>query len=254
MLKYGWVVLTSFLYAGFVHAGEMGSTQRDFHGLLMLSGGPVWAEAGKQQTMTLTTQPVAQNMYVPARNVSTFGSGSLFLAIEHLSWNSTRVALGLAVTGSGQATVRGSVLQEGDATFDNFEYDYNINQVRLGLKGRVVATDFYMLRSFKRIMPYGSAEIALAWNRSYGYAMRPKIDTAVLQPPFTPNTVTALSYAFAAGLQTNVREHVDVAIGYEIANWGNSHLGLAHAQTTTTKFGLSSLYASEFQFSVIYTA
>jgi len=253
MLKRVAIVFMSFLYLSLAHAGDMGATPSNSHWLVMLDGGPAWATPGLQQTITLTTQPVAQNTYMPARNTSTFGSGSLFLAFDHLYSEGIRAAVGLAFTGSGQVNVKGSVLQEGDVELDNFEYNYNLNQFRLGLKGRLVGTKVYAFRNFDSIMPYGSAEVAVARNRSSGYGMLPKIDTAVLQPPFTPNTVTAFSYAFAVGLQGKVREHVDVAVGYEISSWGKSHLGLADGQTTTTKMGLTSLYASELQFSVIYT-
>ncbi len=72
-------------------------------------------------------------------------------------------------------------------------------------------------------------------------------------PPFVDNTVTALTYAFGVGLQGEVRPHVQVAVGYEFADWGKNNLGLANGQTTQSRLGASNLYVNELQFSILYT-
>lgn len=237
------------------YAGTMGEEVSKYHLQMMLSGGPIWTAAGQSQTITLTTQPAIQNHYEAQRNVSTFGGGSIFVAVDRLFENGRDVALGIAFTGAGQAKVKGDVWQDADPDFDNFDYTYNLSQFRIGLKGRVVSTKSLFMKSFDyRIMPYGSGEIAIGWNSSSRYQTTPKIDTAVVQPPFASNTETALSYAFGAGLQGKVNDHVQVAAGYEIAGWGNSSLGLANGQTTKTKLSLNNLYANQLLFSVIYTA
>lgn len=218
----------------------------------MLSGGPVWSASGEKQTISL--QPGVVNTYQPDRNVSTFGTGSVFMGVDRDFWHGSKLQAGVAVTGSGPDVVRGGVWQDANPNFDNFEYTYRVSQIRLGLKGRVVGKNNHLFKKVEKIKPYGSGEIAVAWNRSYAYETIARIDTAVLQPNFDSYTKTALSYAFSAGLQGDVTDHVAMAVGYQITSWGNSNLGPANLQTTSTRLGLSSIYANEMQFSLIYTA
>ena len=103
------------------------------------------------------------------------------------------------------------------------------------------------------IKPYLTGEVAAGFNRSYGYTLTRTIDTAVLQPPFTSNTVTALTYAFGAGLQGEVTPHIQVGVGYEFSDWGKNNLGAANGQTTGNRLGTNHLYVNELQFSVLYT-
>jgi|GEM_PF-6085435 len=149
--------------AGPAFSGTMGEMPK-MPWFVMLSGGPVWSASGEKQTISL--QPGVVNTYQPDRNVSTFGTGSVFLGVDRDFWHGSRLEAGVAFTGSGPDVVRGGVWQDANPNFDNFA----------------------------------------------------------------------------------------MAVGYQITSWGNSNLGPANLQTTSTRLGLSSIYANEMQFSLIYTA
>ena len=223
-------------------------TARTYTPLIMISGGPAWASTPKDQTLTL--QPVVQNKYVANNPTSALGSGAIFLAVQAPFYKTLEGAVGVAFTGSGTAKLSGQVWQDADPNFSNFTYNYKVDQFRIAFKARVVDTEPKFL---KMVKPYLSGEVGGGANRSRGYATTRTIDTAVLQPPFVDNTVTALTYAFGVGLQGEVRPHVQVAVGYEFADWGKNNLGLANGQTTQNRLGSNNLYVNELQFSILYT-
>lgn len=232
------------------YSGTMGKTSDSYKPLIMLSAGPAWQSGFKTQTLTL--QPGVQNTYVPNNAYTALGSGAIFLAVEAPFYQTLKGALGVALTGSGSAKMSGNIWQDANPNFSNFTYNYKVNQFRVAFKARIVETE--PKYTFKSLQPYLSGEVGGGFNRSTGYLTTQTIDTAVLQPLFKNNTVSSVTYAFGAGLQGKVNSHVQVAVGYEIADWGKYQLGPANGQTTQGGLGASNLYVNELQFSILYTA
>lgn len=242
------LLLPAFIHPAY--SGSMGAAEdtKAYVPMIILSGGPAWASSPKAQTLTL--QPVVQNRYVPSNSTSALGSGALFVGMHGPLYKSIQADVGVAFTGSGSAKFSGDVWQDADPNFSNFTYNYKVDQFRIAFKARLVETEPMFLKVVK---PYVSGEVGGGANRSSGYATTRTINTAVLQPPFANNTVTALTYAFGIGLQGEVRPHVQVAVGYEFADWGKNNLGIANGQTIQNRLGSSNLYVNELQFSILYT-
>jgi opacity protein-like surface antigen len=217
------------------------------HPVISFSGGLGWNTPGKTQTLFL--QEGFDNTYQNYSSSQVLGFGELFFGVEHLFFNEWNTALGFIVSGAGMPKVNGEIWQFSDPEFSNFYYSYKLNQLRLGLRGKLIADQVTFLSGVK---PFFTGSLALARNHSFSYQNAPLIEEAVAPNPFKDNTVSSFSYSLGVGLEKNIATHFKFGISYEFFDWGSSSLGLASGQTTTTHLGMSHLYVNTLLFSLSY--
>lgn len=217
--------------------------------IITVSGGPIWNTAGFTQTLYLQDGIVSQ--YNANKDLVTSGSLELFAGLERDINATFKTGLGLAVAGSGVTNVSGTIWQDADPTFNNFNYNYKINQLRVSVKGKLLAKDTPFVHI---VQPYATVGLGVGFNRSYGYSETATLFQAIASPPFQSNTTTAFTYTVGLGVQKNINTHWQAGVGFELANWGPSSLAPAVGQTLNRGLSLNQLYTQELQFSISYVA
>lgn len=124
--------------------------------------------------------------------------------------------------------------------------NYDVNEIHLALRGKL------LWGNPKRIQPYVSAGLGLGFNTSHGFSITPKIHQEVAAPPFGNYTELAFTYMLGVGLQKEISRHWQIGIGYEFADWGQSHLATAPGQTLNGGLSQSNLYINALQVNLTY--
>ena len=216
---------------------------------ITVSAGPAWTSAGQTQTYLL--QNNIKNTYEANRNTSSLAVGELFLGLQSRLRTTFYGQLGFAVTGSSMAKLSGDIWQFAEPEYNNFNYTYDVNQLRFALKGKIITQDPITRLC---VLPYVSASIGVSLNRAYNYNTVGKVYEAVPAPDFIDNTNTSYAATLGLGVQRKIQKHWQVGIGYELADWGYSNLGRAPGQTLNTGITLTHLYAHEMLLNLTYIA
>ena len=217
--------------------------------VITVSAGPAWTSAGQTQSYRL--QSNIKNTYSANLNTSSLGVGELFFGWQSRLRTMYYGQLGLAVTGSSMVKLSGDVWAFADPDYNNFNYTYDVNQLRLSLKGKMINQEPITRLC---ILPYISASIGLGFNRSYNYTATSKLYEELPGPDFTDNTVTNYVATIGIGMQRQLNKHWQAGIGYECADWGESQLGRAPGQTLNSGITLTHIYAHELLFNLTYVA
>lgn len=217
------------------------------HSFITISGGLGWNQPGKSQELYL--QEGFNNFYKNLSNQQQLGFGELFLGLENLFLNQFNAGLGFIISGAGMPKIDGEIWQFSDPEFNNITYSYKLNQLRLGLRGKLSATKSLF---FSQFQPFLTGSIALAWNHSFSYHNFPLIVEAVAPSPFKDNTLTRFSYSLGLGIEKTLGEHFRAGVSYEFFDWGASCLGMADGQTTHARLGMNHLYVNSLLFSLSY--
>jgi opacity protein-like surface antigen len=104
------------------------------------------------------------------------------------------------------------------------------------------------------VLPWISGSIGVGFNRSNDFYNHPIISEAVPQSNFTDHTQTSFTYTVGAGIQKILNPNWQAGVGYEFADWGQSHLNRAAGQTQGHGLSLSHLYTNGLMFNITYTA
>lgn len=214
-----------------------------------LSGGPTWSSGNETQTLDL--QPDITKTYTADNSNSVFQNLEFFVA-KQKPLNTTLMGqplisqLGLSIAEAGNAKLRGDIWEDADPNFDNFTYNYKVNHAHLAIKGRLISHTNFIFD------PYISGSMGVGFNHAYNFTITPKISEEVAAPPFNSNTNTTFSYTLGIGLQKSLSKQIQIALGYEFADWGKVSLSPAAGQTTSSGLTLNHLYAQSLQFSLFY--
>lgn len=246
MVKQGLMISAACLLSMQVLAGTPASPMYAKNGakIVALSVGPAWYLPSTTQTIAL--EPDVIKRYVDDGNTRILTNGELFFAIQCLLGNQLFSQVGLAVAYSGNAQLRGDVYEDNNPNFNNFNYRYQINHARVGIKGKLLAELGYP------VQPYLSAGAAIAFNHAFDYQITSKIFEEIPAPIFISNTTTAFAYTVGAGVQTCLNAHWQVGVGYEFADLGKSQLAAASGQTINQGIRITHLNTHELQFTLSY--
>mgnify|MGYP006336674035 CR=1 FL=1 len=219
-------------------------TKSDWTKIVMLSVGPAWSSPGKAQTVFLL--PDIKKTYLPDYSNSSLISGEIFVGLQRSLHSMVDGQLGVAVAGASNVNLNGTALEDGNPKLDNYVYKYNINHAHVALKGRLLT---YFKETYQ---PYISGSVGVGFNHAYDFTLTPKIYEEIPAPLFQPNTVSALTYTLGLGVEKEIHKHFKIGLGYEFADWGQSHLGAALGQTVGDGLSLSHLYTNQLQLSLTY--
>ena len=200
--------------------------------------GPAWESAGKTQTFYLA--PNIENTYSANHLSHALIDGEAFLGIQKLLHEKLEGQVGLVVATTGNAALSGNIWNDADAQFNNYTYQYQVKHTHIALKGKLLSDRGYFFT------PWISGSLGIGFNKSHDYTNTPTISEAIVMPNFANNRTTAFTYTLGAGIQRNLNTHTQVGIGYEFADWGESHLGKASGQTQNSGLALSHLYTNGF--------
>lgn len=227
------------------YAGTMGDIQKP--GILYVatfSIGPTWATPGQQQTLSLT--PEIEKTYTAYKPSNTLADGEVFLGIKKDLPYTLFTHVGIAGGLTSQAGLSGQVWDDADPSFNNYIYGYHIQQGHVALKAKVFKDFHYSL------LPWVSGSVGVGFNRAHGFYNQALIFEAIPQNNFGDHTQTSFTYTVGAGLQTIINSNWQAGIGYEFADWGQSHLNPALGQTQGTGLSLSHLYTNGLMFNLTY--
>lgn len=213
--------------------------------IITVSGGPAWANPGKDQYLYPYPPPM-YNHYIADHDWGILGTGELFFGLQHFIGATNLIGqFGIGFAGASDASVSGVVNVNGIP--DVYTYSYQVSHVRAELKGKLITN------GFQPVQPYFSASLGVGFNHSHDYI--PTTIDPILYPTYWFSTVStpALSYTLGLGVQKMLSPNWQVGIGYEFADWGQSHLGeddvtllqgpmLPHLYTNELLFSLSYMY------------
>lgn len=211
-----------------------------------LSVGPVWESAGNTQTFYLA--PNIEKTYSANNSSHALADGEIFLGVQKLVRDKLDGQIGLAVATTGNASLSGNIWDDAQPVFNNYTYSYQIQHTHIALKGKLLMDRDYL------VIPWLSASLGVGFNQARNFNNTPTISEAVVMPNFTNNTTTAFTYTLGAGISRNLNQHWQAGIGYEFADWGQSHLGCAAGQTLNSGLSLSHLYTNGFLLNLTYHA
>lgn len=217
------------------------------HFFLGVSPGLTWVTGNKTQTIFL--EPDVEKTYTANNGNSNIPSGEIFLGWQKsfLALNQSLISqLGISVVEAGTAKLSGDIWEDADPDFDNFTYNYKINHTHVALKGRLVSN------SDLAFQPYISGSIGVGFNNAHAYSSQAIVDGEIPAPPFNSNTTTTFIYTVGIGLQKALTTNLQVALGYEFADWGKTQLSAADGQTVNQGLTLNHLYANQLQLSLFY--
>lgn len=242
------LILAANVMVSAAWAGTMGAASKASSStwLASLSAGPVWTQAGQSQTVHLTSDIVKH--YAANHSTHSLFNTELFLAKQKSLSDSVQGQFGLAIAASSNAKLSGLILDDADARFDNYSYQYKVQNTRLAAKGKMLLNKGHWLT------PWLSASVGLALNQAHDFTNTPLIFEAVPNNNFTAHTHLAFSYTLGAGVQKNMNEHWQLGLGYEFADWGKSQLGRALEQTLNKGLSLKHLYNNAILFNITYLA
>ncbi|MDP3559275.1 MAG: outer membrane beta-barrel protein [Legionellaceae bacterium] len=236
--------LTLYLLMGTAWASSIPSPP-SINKVIALSAGPAWYHAGRTETIWL--QPDFANTYDAFSPQKVLTSGELFLGLQKSFSNLDFMQLGLALAASGDAKLQGEIWETADPLFNNFSYQYKIFHKHLALKGK-----YLFNRWSSTLLPYVSASLGVALNKSYHFSMTPLIFEALPVPGFQSHQETAFTYTVGTGVQKILDVHWQLGLGYEFSDWGQSSLSRAPGQTINSGLSLSHLNTQELQVTLNY--
>lgn len=215
-------------------------------GLITLSLGPVWENAGETQTFFLA--PNIEKTYAANNASHALIDGEIFLAIQKPLHEKVAGQIGLAVAATGNAALSGNIWDDGLSQFNNYNYDYQIQHTHVAVKGKLLADGDYL------VIPWINGSLGVGFNQAHNFNNKPTISEAIVMPNFANHTTTAFTYTLGVGLQRNINKHWQTGAGYEFADWGKSQLGRAAGQTLNNGLSLSHLYTNGFLLNLTYLA
>lgn len=230
-------------------AGTMG-TINDFetcNWFASIAGGPVWAQAGETQTFFLASG-IEKTYQASKSALYTMGTGELFLGLQNAFNPDWLAQYGVEGSITSYTQLSGHIWDDALPQFDNYRYQYQIENARVLAKGKL-----FLYRPYS-VIPWISGGIGVSFNRAYNFNSEPLIFEALPSPNFTNNTTTSFAYTVGAGIQKELNEHIQYGIGYEFADWGKSALGNASGQTMNSGLKLNHLYTNGLLINFTYVS
>ncbi|MFI4918904.1 MAG: outer membrane protein [Legionellales bacterium] len=204
------------------------------------------SKEGSGQKQTIRFNPTIIKAYVANQNTGSFGYGELFVGIEKSLSKSIKGQLGVAFSLASSVGINGIIWDNAQNLFDNYTYQYQIKHKYLAIKGKLLADKGYW------VMPWISASLGVGLNQSQNFTNTARIEEAVVNNNFANKSKSTFAYTVGAGIERKFTEAWRAGIGYEFADWGQSHLGSAPGQLIGSGPSLSSIYTNSILFSISY--
>jgi opacity protein-like surface antigen len=242
----GFYTFLSIFISCSVSAGDMGEAFPSNALVATVSAGPAWERGGETQTFYLV--PHIQKTYLALPQTNSVFTGELFLGRQHALSSRLTGQLGVAFADTTSGKLVGNIWEDANPNFNNFNYSTEVNQMRLSIKGKLIAD------VNKPLLPYITAGLGAGFNHAYHFTITPKLVEEVPAPPFNSNKTTAFTYTWGAGVQRNINQHWQAGVGYEYAHWGNTTLSRAPGQTLGHGLKLNAIHTQTLLFHISYVS
>lgn len=208
--------------------------------------GPTWTSPGIQQNIQLTSE--IEKTYTAYKPSNTLADGEVFLGIKRELPYDLFTHIGVAGALTSQAGLSGEIWDDADPSLNNSAYGYHIQHSHVALKAKVFKDMSYV------VLPWISGSIGVGFNRANSFHNQALIPQEIPQNNFSNHTQTSFTYTVGAGLQKIISSKWQAGIGYEFADWGQSHLNPVAGQTQGQGLSLNHLYTNGLMFNITYTA
>ena len=242
-------ILISIIFSGSVFASTENEYTSGNHYVIGLTPSINWVTGNKTQNIYL--QPGIAKTYTDNNDTTYFPGGEVFIGLQkpmmaYYIKQPIITELGFSIVQTGNAKLSGDIWEDTNPEFNNFTYNYKISHTHVALKGRLISN------SNMFVEPYASASIGVGFNRAYDFSSQAKIAGEIPSPPFNSKTTTTFVYTLGVGLQKALTTNLQIAVGYEFADWGKTQLSRANGQTLTQGLTLNNLYSNQLQLSLFY--
>lgn len=210
--------------------------------IISVSGGPAWSSPGQNQYLYPYLPSRQFNYFIANTNRQTLISGELAFGLQRIVFPGATGELGLAIAGTSDAELEGSVTVNGIPNFSF--YHYKVNHSRLNLKGKLLANSYWL-------QPYISGGLGAGWNNSHDYRATTINPLIYPNPWFASKTNIAFAYTLGIGVQAPINRFWQVGVGYEFADWGKSGLG-TDLYTNILGPAMTHMYTNEILFNISY--
>lgn len=123
-----------FALSSTAFAGTMGESS-PYSWVGTFSIGPVWEAANSQQTLDLA--PGVTKTYTANNSTSTLADGEVFLGIQAPLNQQFFAHFGIAGALTSPAKLTGSIWDDADPDFNNYNYGYKIQHSHVALKAKI---------------------------------------------------------------------------------------------------------------------
>lgn len=212
--------------------------------VVTVSGGSVWEQAGKAQTLNLASEVV--KTYTTTRSSHAVADGDIFVAIQQNLCPMLLGQWGLDFGATGDARILGDIWDDADPEFNNFTYRYQVSHTHILARGKLLGNFGWS------VLPWISAGLGVGYNRAHSFSNKPTIEETLPNPDFSANTISSFTYTLGAGVQQILDKNWQIGIGYEFADWGKSQLGTAQGQTLGKGLKLNHLYTNGVLLNITY--
>lgn len=155
-----------------------------------IAGGPAWSSSGMTQDLT-NKAGLPVTYYNSSDHSSTLGVGELFIGVYRELNQAVQGQLGLEVAYGGNVGISGTILANGAQNSAlNANYQYQIYQVRIGGKAKLILVDF---PTTSMIQPYVAVGMGAGFNQSIDYKLTPA-NSQNIYPVFTNKSVNSFTY------------------------------------------------------------
>lgn len=214
------------------------------HFIAAVSAGPTWASGGREQTLFLT--PDIEKTYTTNHASRTLGEGELFLGLQQEIADNLGAEYGFAIGAASETRLSGNIWDDASPEFNNYTYRYHLQHSQVVVKGKLLADLGYIVK------PWVGASLGVGFNKASDFTNSPIIYEAVAMPNFSSLTTTAFTYAISLGLEYQLSPRWQAGVGYEYADWGESNLGRAPGQTSSSGLTLSHYYTNGLLFNLTF--
>lgn len=223
------------------HAGTMSpSTSQEYSKVITATVGADFVNQGASQSLTLL--PSFQNHYSSNHQWKTGADFGFFLGAEYPLTNRFRMQTGVAGYGTTPISIEGDTSQSGISEPNDFTYHYKVQSSRLMLSNKILA----ILNKYSALHPYITGEIGIAFNLASGYQ-----DTSAIAP-FENSAYNSFSWALGAGGEYDLNANTRIGIGYQIADFGATSLGIRPEATPNQTLSMPHLWSNQLRVQVSY--
>ncbi len=187
------------------------------------------------------------NTYNSTNTNDTERTGSLFVGVESPLYRNFLWQIGLSYYVSSAFLGKGVVQQFGDPNFGNLLYQYKIQNNRIMVESKVLAT------LHKYFHPYVVGGIGQSNNNTYGYVETPVASNDVAMPnSFASTTKHSFSYLIGVGIDVDLTNNLRLGASYRYAGLGKAGLGTIPNQASNTTITYNNLTSSEYLLQLSY--
>lgn len=227
-------------------AGNIGAEeQTTSHWFFSASSGPVWTNAGEDQTISVL--PTVTNTYVANRNTRTLIASEIFFGYQSNIMLNYFGQLGVSYAFTDLIKFSGNIWEDSDPNSNYYAYRYDAMYTHINIKGKIYK------QWTTTVAPYLGASLGVGFNRTdYFYATPLVSGKEPMQPFMNRSLYDAFAYTFEAGFQKIINTHLFGGIGYQFSDWGKNSFNPGSGSNPSLAYKTQHFYTNGLQLYLTY--